>query len=263
MPLVDVEEVEADYARSEREGSVNNFRRMTLNQWVEEYGEPPIPWQLWDRCVRRSAGLAGDLWVAVDAPPERNWASVAVSNGEWVELVKHELGVEWLVPAVLDLLEANDQVVGVVGGGSRALAGVLDSLEKELWDGAVLRYGADDIRKACGGFYDAVMEGRLLVHDGNAGPIRDALAGAERKVVAEAAWSWGRADMSVVLSPLMAVTLAHYAAATAEPAPVGFTEEDLERLYGGDGTEDSAGLVSAGAGESIKTPEREMKSWGF
>jgi hypothetical protein len=65
--------------------------------------------------------------------------------------------------------------------------------------------------KACGAFFDAVLEGRLTHFDQE--QLNDALMGARQRPIGEAgAWGWNRKNVTVDISPLVAVTLARFGA---------------------------------------------------
>lgn len=73
---------------------------------------------------------------------------------------------------------------------------------------------AADVAKACGEFYDAVLEERLTHFDQD--PLNAALAGAKKRAIGTAGgWGWDRKDYAINLSPLVAVTLAKFGANTA------------------------------------------------
>jgi hypothetical protein len=63
--------------------------------------------------------------------------------------------------------------------------------------------------QACGLLYDVVEEGRLR-HLGTP-ELVEALEGAEKRPLGDA-WAWSRINSAVDISPLVAVTIAHWAA---------------------------------------------------
>jgi hypothetical protein len=80
---------------------------------------------------------------------------------------------------------------------------------------------AADMAKACGAFYDAVLEDRLTHFD--QAPLNAALAGARKRPIGAAGgWGWDRKDYSINLAPLVSVTLALFgstvATATKKPS---------------------------------------------
>jgi hypothetical protein len=73
---------------------------------------------------------------------------------------------------------------------------------------------AADMAKACGAFYDAVLEGRLTHFD--QAPLNAAVAGARKRPIGAAGgWGWDRKDYSINLAPLVSVTLAKFGAGAA------------------------------------------------
>jgi hypothetical protein len=75
---------------------------------------------------------------------------------------------------------------------------------------------AEEHAQACGDFYDAVVDGDLRHIDQD--ELNAAVAGAERKFSGDA-WLWSRRTSSVDISPLVAVTLAHWVARKRQRKP--------------------------------------------
>jgi hypothetical protein len=71
--------------------------------------------------------------------------------------------------------------------------------------------------KACGGLYAAVVAGLLTWGGPNGFVIGRALAAAGKRKIGDAGgWGWDRRDPASNISPLVAVTLAHYGASNAK-----------------------------------------------
>lgn len=71
--------------------------------------------------------------------------------------------------------------------------------------------------KACGGFLAAASSGLLTWGGPNGYLIGRALAGAQKRKIGEAGgWGWDRRNPDSNISPLVAVTLAHYGASNAK-----------------------------------------------
>jgi hypothetical protein len=78
----------------------------------------------------------------------------------------------------------------------------------------VITTTAPDMAKACGGLYDAALEGRLSHFD--QAPLNAALAGAQKRDIGTAGgWGWDRRSPDIDISPLVAVTIAHFGAHVA------------------------------------------------
>ena len=207
------QQIHDDFAAQKQ---LNEFRRAFLNQWVEAIADPPIPAAAFDQIVDRWAEPAGRLYAAVDARPERDSAYMAVSDGRTIEIVKvwqHTAGMADLILRAWDEHKDLQAVVGIHNG---PLAGLLDDLEDQGVN--VERAGIDRMRKACGAFYDAVLNERVKVRDSNLVHLRRALAAVKQHQSGNA-WLWARLNETLDIACLWAATLAfHSAVVDLEPA---------------------------------------------
>lgn len=140
--------------------------------------------------------------------------SIGVCVGEHVEVaaldkVSDTLGaVEWLI-------ERAGKKIPVVVDGQSPAASMVSALRNAGVQ--VVITSAPDMAKACGSFYDAVLEERLTHFD--QAPLNAALSGARKRPIGTAGgWGWDRKDYSINLAPLVSVTLARFGANTAAPA---------------------------------------------
>lgn len=219
--------------RSARETATDpGFQTENLCQWVEDLTEPVVKAHVWARCADPKSEVTGRVVAAVDIDPDRSHASVAVCGARadgvpHVEVVActgmadedglERVGVGW-VPAYLDSLKATSSPELIVGD-SWAVAGLDDELVTKSTPGQMVQ--------ACAVFYDAATTEGLRHPD--QGVLNAALAGARKRNLA-AAWAWDRRDSTVDLTPLVAVTLAHWAWLTSlEPAPL--TTEQLLQSF--------------------------------
>jgi hypothetical protein len=116
--------------------------------------------------------------------------------------------VEWLV-------ERADRKIPVVIDSYSPAASMVPMLQARKVNVVVTT--ATDMAKACGGFFDDTMAGRLTHADQP--QLTEALAGARKRKIGEAGgWGWDRKDASVNIAPLVAATLALYGATSATPA---------------------------------------------
>jgi hypothetical protein len=168
-----------------------------------------IPTRLWDAVCRDDVTPLGRLMLAVDVNPERSAASIAVADESGaLEVVDHRPGTGWVVPRVAELAARHSARValdpaGPVGAMRAELAVRVD----------VVDVTGREFAQACGAFYDDVVEGRARIrrHDS----LDAAVAGAKKRTVGDA-WAWARKDTSVDVSPLVAVTIARWAAMHVE-----------------------------------------------
>ena len=134
---------------------------------------------------------------AIDARPDRSRAVVTKSDGEGVELVAARPGVEWLTEAFEDKAEKLPIIVDKNGPAS----GQADRLEAAGFE--IVRLDSLAVRKACGRFYDAVIDARVRVRADER--LDSAVAHAVQKSTADS-WAWNRDAEGGEL--LMAISLA-------------------------------------------------------
>lgn len=192
--------------------SPDDFARERLGIWDEdESGNQIIPPEAWAACLDRKSGPTGPVSFALDVAPDRGMASIAVAGesgrgGVHVEVVEHKQGTAWLAERAAELQSR--------WGGKMAIAkgSPAWSLEDELLDAKVelLPVSTVEHAQACGALFDDIMEHRLR-HNGGQPELDVAVAGADRRMY-EDAWLWRRRTSSVDISPLVAVTLARWAA---------------------------------------------------
>ena len=204
-----------EYIRAEREsliaaGAEPEFRMERMSIWpaVDALGSV-IPVADWAKAQDLTAGMSTGAEVAlgVAISPARDWASVGIAGHRgdgttYVELVKHAIGTDWLIPYLSGLVSrVNPSAVCVDQQGP---AGTL--LPALGAAGLTVRVSDTAAYKAaCGGFVDAVKSGRII-HRGQQ-PLTDAAHGVKERTVGDA-WVYARRDSGVLVSPLEAVTLA-------------------------------------------------------
>lgn len=193
----------------------DRFALDRLGIWRTDQEQRVIPMDIWaDRKVDASGVPAGDpAAFGLDMSHDRV-VSIGVCVDEHIEVaaldkVADTLGaVEWLIE------RAGKRIPVVVDGQSPA-ASMVSALRNAGVQ--VVVSSAPDMAKACGSFYDAVLEGRLTHF--NQAPLNAALAGARKRPIGTAGgWGWDRKDYSINLAPLVSVTLARFGA-TSGPAP--------------------------------------------
>lgn len=200
-----------DQINRERAGmSVRTFavERLGVGDWPKTDGTAakaldPVAWE--DGQSEESVAFTA---YAFDVPPDRSFACIA-GAGSWgddwwgVHPVARERGTGWVVDYLTDL--APD--VLVCDGRSPA-----HSLVPELERAGltVITATTQELAEACGVFYDAVDQ-RLLLHDSV--DLDNAVDGANTRPLGDA-FAWARRTSTADISPLVACTLALWAAQT-------------------------------------------------
>lgn len=205
----------ASMLRMRRRLSEDSFRREALGIWDEDTGSAPIPASVWNALAVKTPPAEWPLGaIGLDMNPERTRVSIAVAAfaPEHVHLELAE-GPE-------DKSNSTALVDWVVERAGRRIPVVIDaysparSLEPELKKRRCLVriMGAAELSQACGGLYDAVTQDGSVSHFGQP-PLDQSLAGATKENFGHAgAWKWNRRSFDIDLSPLMAVTAAHFGA---------------------------------------------------
>lgn len=180
---------------------------------------------LWDDVQRQFSPINGPLWAdGVDVGPagdvKPDGLAVDASHGR-----EFSVGACWLedtsqhVEEVWAGVDAAACVEWVVARAGRRIPVAIDpispagSLIPELKQRGVkiIPIGATDVAKACGGFAGAVEGGNLTHADQES--VNAAREGARKRAIGKAGgWGYDRSDASVSIHPLVAVTLARYAA---------------------------------------------------
>jgi hypothetical protein len=195
------------------------FARERLGVWSSERALAVIQVEDWNDRAIPAEKVPTDAPAAygLDMSHDRV-VSIGVCVGEHVEVaaldkVSDTLGaVEWLV-------ERAGKKIPVVVDGQSPAASMVAALRAAGVQ--VVVTSAADMAKACGAFYDAVLEDRLTHF--NQAPLNTALAGARKRPIGTAGgWGWDRKDYSINLAPLVSVTLARFGAtattATKKPS---------------------------------------------
>jgi hypothetical protein len=207
---IELETIAADLATMD----AAEFGRAYLNRWAPK-GVPVFALDEWLACLDPRAAIAGPLAFGVDVAPDRATASIAAAGAGGpagtvaVELVDRRPGTDWIRARLLELAGRWRPTGVAIDPASPAgsLVPELMAAQLPLTFCTGRAYG-----QACGALYDDVAAGRLR-HRGQA-PLDDAVIGARRRSLGDA-WAWARSPDAADPSPLIAVTLARHAWATA------------------------------------------------
>lgn len=211
-----IDEAAVRHARSTM--TDGEFRRAMLNiPTVSD--ERVIPEAVWKMNVVVSGPPSAPLVLAIDAPPNRDSASLVIADEEGrAELVDNRPGASWVVERATEVAQRHNASIVVDERGPLADK-VADLKAAGL---TVHEYSTTDVVRACGSFYDAVGDGKLRVVNHDLFDV--ALAAALRAPVGDA-WKWSRKSEAADISPLVALTLATDAAARGLAGGTGDTSE--------------------------------------
>jgi hypothetical protein len=205
MPALGITQSVAAIRQAQESMTEGEFRRAFGNLPTRS-DERLISAEAWDLVNAPDVAPKGRLAFGVDVHEERSCSAiVAVSEHKEVELVEYRPGVDWVVGRVLELCEKWDTVCAFDAAGPVAsLSRELAPLGRRL----VPLVGAE-MTKACGMFFDDVVETRLKVKRHKV--LDEAAAGVRRRFVGDS-WKWVRRDSSVDVTGIVAATVALWAA---------------------------------------------------
>lgn len=168
----------------------------------------------WAAVCDDDAQASADLF-AFDANPERSAAGiVAAGAGPILEVVDYRPGTSWLVGRAVELWEKYGAPFAI---DRRGPAGSF-APDLEARGVKVIELVDLEMARACGAFFDAVMDGAVKIRSNT--DLDTAVAGAAQRPVGDQ-WVWGR-KRSADVSLLVAATVAHWAHLHLEQAATPF-----------------------------------------
>jgi hypothetical protein len=182
---------------------------------------------LWADLAEADVERPSPVAFAVDVPPDRSTASIAVVGERADGLVQAELvrstnerGTSW-APARVAEMVAKWSPMAVVLDASGPAGSLVGPIREALVDAGldpdlVVTTSAREMGQACGMFYDAATEKRL--RHGNDPRLNAALVAARKRPLGDA-WAWHRKNATADISSLVAVTLALFGLKTKQPKP--------------------------------------------
>jgi hypothetical protein len=189
--------------------------RMGTGDWYDLSADAGrvIPAAAWAELADPGSRIDGSATFALDVDPGQAWATLAAagerSDGLFhVGVVEHHRNIEWVVQQCKEYLERFPSSRLVVD--PRADLGLLLTDLEEAGIQPV-RTSASDVKDACGGFFQAVVEKRLRYMPPQP-ELDSAVDGARTKPLLDA-WKWDRRSPALI-TPLIAVTLALWGART-------------------------------------------------
>jgi hypothetical protein len=183
------------------------FARAYLNRRATA-GRPVIPAAAWAACREPRSQARGLVCFALDVPPDRSAAAVAVcgwrpDRRRHTEIVDHRPGTDWVVGRLTELTRRWAPLPVVLDPAAPAGSLGLDLAAAGVPTDAI---STREYGQACGLFYDAVVDAGVAHLDQ---PVLNAAVNSARKRVLADAWAWTRRTGGDI-SPLVAVTLAHW-----------------------------------------------------
>lgn len=200
--------------------SDEGFARERLGMWDSASSHRVISADSWAVCADPNlTDSNGDVAVAFDVSPDRSTATIAAAGWSvdglpFVDVVESRRGEpDWGIQRFVDLCERHE-VRAVVIDGMSAANTLIDPLTQRGITVTVT--SANQMAKACGGLYDAVMDGKFRHLDQPL--LNSALAAARRRKIGDSGWGWSRKDSESDITPVTAATLALWGLVSSEVA---------------------------------------------
>jgi phage terminase large subunit-like protein len=202
--------IELSFVASELDSlQPEDFERERLGRWREEATGGPIDRATWDALADPTPPApTGTRVLALDVAPDRRRACVAAAAdlGEGRVLVEilaaEHHGVAWVADEVAALVAQHKPDAVVLDSASQARSLIAPLAQAGV---TVTTTDLKAMTEACGMFFDAVVEGRLVHRDDPT--LNAAIEGAKQRNVGDA-WAWARRTSASNVTPLVAATLA-------------------------------------------------------
>jgi phage terminase large subunit-like protein len=206
--------VQGERARFSDEG----YARERLGMWSSAASHRVISADSWSIVADSNLRDGGrEVAVALDVSPDRSTATLAsaswtVDGLPYVDVVESRRGEpDWGIQRFVDLCERHDVRAVVVDGASAAFS-LVDPLRQRGITVTVTT--ARQMAAAFGGFYDAVMDGKVRHLDQP--PLNAALASARKRSIGDSGFGWSRKDSESDITPVTAATLALWGLTSSE-----------------------------------------------
>jgi hypothetical protein len=225
---ISVEHMAREFASMSDEGF--DRERLGVGNWpaVDDEGWQVIAEEQWRPLADLASEVKDPVAFAADVTPGMTFGAIAVVGRRadgllHAEVVDHKPKTGWMVSRLLELQE-RWKPCGVVIDPSGAAGSLIAPLEQAGFvvvapsapmpdsGKALVKSSAREMAQACGAFYEAVTDSKILRHLDQP-ELTAALAGAQKRPLGDA-WAWARQASNVDISPLVAVTLAAWGHAT-------------------------------------------------
>jgi hypothetical protein len=204
--------------RMRKQLSEDSFLREAMGIWDADSQHRVIGEAEWSAIADPASMAVERLSLAIDVPPGRDIASVALAglraDGIWhVEMDESRKGVDWIIPWVVERTSKN-RLHAIVAD---EMSGLVEKRRDRNYligtDVEVTLAGAEgrDMVIACAKFYDAVVSPTPSVRHVNQPQVNVALSVARKRPLGSG-WAWNRKDAASDITPIVAMTLALWGA---------------------------------------------------
>lgn len=211
---------------AQRSMDPEEFAREVLGIWDDPHGTPLIDPGVWARLIDPGSQISGLVVFAVDVSPDLKSGAIVASGFRddriphieitgRDELLDHRLGVDWMLPRIVELNNEWSPAAWVIDAAGPAGALITDLAEAGIEPYLV---NSRELAQACGNFLMTVTAsgGDGLRHLGQTG-LAQAIRAAQKRDIGDGAWAFGRRKTDQDISPLVAAALALHGLAIFAP----------------------------------------------
>jgi phage terminase large subunit-like protein len=189
------------------------FAAERLSVWpsLDEYGSGVIDPAAWAGCGTEERVAVSGVVLAVETTTDRSSSAIVAVGTRpdglpQVEIVDVAAGTQWVVERVVQTVQNNSDIVGVVVDARSSTSSLIPALQSALesLDVELTVTSTSDMAQACGQFFDAVVQGSLrhLEDPRLTASVRSAV----QRPLGDA-WAWSRRLGGPAISPLVGGTL--------------------------------------------------------
>ena len=202
--LTDLETVETRHQKL----PLPQFMREYLGIWPEDYSASAIDMQAWKAAGVEFSKKPEHFALAYDVAVDGSVACIAAAWREnekaYVEIVEHKLGVDWLVPRLVEL--SRRYRVPVAHDTVGAALVEAEALGRQRPRPRLAPLSFRDITNGAASFMKELNQGNLRHFD--QASLNEAAAKARKRDTGENSWAWGRRLSGGDITPLCAATAA-------------------------------------------------------
>jgi phage terminase large subunit-like protein len=201
--LTTVETVAIRYAKL----GLPQFMREYLGIWPEDFTQSAIPADKWRDGAEPFSPKPDDFALAFDVSPDGSSAAIVAawrnrSGVAFVEVVRHEPGSSWLVPALVDLSKRLRVTIGHDTIGAAFVEA--EALGRERPKPRLRPMMMRDVGAGCAAIMKEIQTGNLIHFDQPG--LNTAALNVSKRPLGENAWAWGRKASKADIGPLIAAT---------------------------------------------------------
>lgn len=221
-------------------GDDESWKREALGIWDPLVAKGVIPAPSWEAQGDPGSVAAGEVSLGVEVGPDLAWASISLAGrrpggeGWHIELDDDQhtrgRGVEWLVPSLRRLVDANPQIRGITVDVGGPIAALLNERKRPNQDSVwtfkddpgleVTPVKVQELGQGCSTLLSGIITG-FIWHIDQPQMNAAALSARKRMLADSGLWVWHRASAESDITQIQSATLALIGAQKEKPRKPG------------------------------------------